>query len=293
MENKNAYNIFYEGLKNYLPSKSLHLIALLLAKHHVSLKITPKRSTKLGDYRPPFGKKGHRISINGDLNQYAFLNTLIHELAHLVTYEQYAQTVKSHGIEWKQNYQSLIRDFLNKDIFPTDLEKEIDNYMQNPSASSCNNPDLFLAFRKYNKKKSNTDDFWITKLVEELEDGEKFVSKNKVFVKENKLRKWYKCTEIATGKIFRFHPSAEVFVSEKEWLNEWTQKMMQKNETQVEKPKIALKDLPKDSLFKIKKRFFVKGRKLRTRYECKETITGSLYTVGANYMVEVVSENGN
>ena len=119
MSNTRAYDTFYKGLQDFLPPKSLHSIATYLAENEVFLKITPKRSTKLGDYRPPFGQKGHRISINGDLNPYAFLNTLVHELAHLLTYKQFAQTVNSHGIEWKQNYQMLMNAFLGKGIYST------------------------------------------------------------------------------------------------------------------------------------------------------------------------------
>ena len=34
--------------------------------------------------RYPYGKHGYRKPINGDLNQYAFLITFIHEMAHLM-----------------------------------------------------------------------------------------------------------------------------------------------------------------------------------------------------------------
>ncbi len=295
MKNQAAYDTFYKGLQKFIPQKSLHHIATLLAEYHVFLKITPNRKTKYGDYRPPNGQKGHRISINGDLNQYAFLNTLIHELAHLITYKQYARTVKSHGIEWKDNYKHLMSFFLGKDIFPADLEASIKKYFTKIYASSCSDPDLVLAFRKYDKKKNNENDVWITKLIDELENGDKFVSKNKIFVKEKKLRKWYKCIEVATGRAFRFHPSAEVLVSKTDLLEAWTEKLEQEKQAQqkVDEAKIALKDLAESQLFSIKKRVFVKGRKLRTRYECKDHLTGDLYTIGANYMVETVSKNDN
>ncbi len=43
----------------------------------------------LGDYRNSHAGKGHRISVNGNLNKYSFLITLLHELAHLFTYERF------------------------------------------------------------------------------------------------------------------------------------------------------------------------------------------------------------
>ena len=39
----------------------------------------------------------HRISVNGNLNKYSFLITLIHELAHLLTFTQYKNRVDPHG----------------------------------------------------------------------------------------------------------------------------------------------------------------------------------------------------
>jgi SprT protein len=47
----------------------------------------PARSSKLGDYRPPQRGLPHRISVNHNLNQHEFLITLIHEMAHLLCWE--------------------------------------------------------------------------------------------------------------------------------------------------------------------------------------------------------------
>ena len=83
-----------EGLQKYLPEAALPTIVEWLVKYKVYLKITKKRATKLGDYRSPSKGYGHRISINHDLNPYSFLDVMVHELAHLITFEQYKRSVK-------------------------------------------------------------------------------------------------------------------------------------------------------------------------------------------------------
>ena len=64
-----------------LPAGTATHVAELLGRLPVRLRIARPRRTKLGDHRPPGrGWTMHRISINDDLNPYAFLTTLLHEM---------------------------------------------------------------------------------------------------------------------------------------------------------------------------------------------------------------------
>ncbi len=202
-----------EGLQKYLPKEALPTIVEWLVKYKVFLKITQKRVSKLGDYRPPSRGYGHRISINHDLNPYSFLDVMVHELAHLVTYEQYKRTVKPHGREWKSNYQDMMRVFLGKEIFPADLEKAIEDYLQNPSASNCSDEHLYKAFKKYDAPSTTTLPHGFKKtFVEELAEGTKFLTATgQVFVKGIKLRKRYQCKQVNTGRLYVFSPIVEVY----------------------------------------------------------------------------------
>jgi Zn-dependent peptidase ImmA (M78 family) len=74
-----------QALAEYLPEGTFDLIAPILMEHRVHLTVTQQRKTILGDYRNAAIGKNHRISVNGNLNPYAFLITLLHELAHLFT----------------------------------------------------------------------------------------------------------------------------------------------------------------------------------------------------------------
>src|SRR5690554_6336368 len=87
-------------LEKYMPAQAAELIAQWIAETSCQFKITGSRKSKFGDYRPPFGGKGHRISVNHDLNPYAFLITTVHEFAHLHTWHEHKNKVQPHGPNW-------------------------------------------------------------------------------------------------------------------------------------------------------------------------------------------------
>jgi len=194
-------------LQQYLPAGTAPAVIGYLQQYKVHLTITRERKTVLGDYRHPARGNGHRISVNGNLNTYAFLVTLLHELAHLVTFEQHGNRVAAHGREWKDMFAGLLAQFIQHGVFPADLEKELLESLKNPAASSCAEAGLLRALRNYDKKKEHHH------LVEELAPGALFRTREgRVFRKEERLRKRFKCTEVATGKIYLFSPVYEIEV---------------------------------------------------------------------------------
>src|SRR5689334_17279170 len=107
-------------LQQFIPASAAHLVMNYLHQYKVHLTITKERKSVLGDYRHATHDSHHRISINGNLNKYSFLITLIHELAHLVTFMQFGNRVQSHGREWKVVYRHMLEDFLPLPCFPDD-----------------------------------------------------------------------------------------------------------------------------------------------------------------------------
>ncbi|MEO5890219.1 MAG: SprT-like domain-containing protein [Ferruginibacter sp.] len=196
-------------LKQYLPEGSFEEVSSYLLQYKVQLTITRERKSVLGDYRNSFADKNHRISVNGNLNQYAFLITLLHELAHLFTYERFGHRVLAHGQEWKNEYSKVLARFLLKKIFPPDIQKTLLKTLQNPAASSCADTSLLRVLHQYDAKKEGVS------LIEALPAGTLFKIKGgREFRKEAKVRKRYKCVEVATGKVYLFSPVYEVYVEE-------------------------------------------------------------------------------
>ena len=194
-------------LKNYLPEGSFEEVNYYLLHYKVQLTITRERKSVLGDYRNSHGDKNHRISVNGNLNPYAFLITLLHELAHLFTYEKFGHKVLAHGQEWKNEFGKILAQFLLKKIFPQDIQKTLYKTLENPAASSCADTALLRVLYQYDKKKDGV------MLIEAVPIGALFAIKgDRIFKKEEKVRKRYKCLEVSTGKMYLFSPVYEVLM---------------------------------------------------------------------------------
>jgi hypothetical protein len=192
-------------LQNYLPPGTYEAVAGYLHRYKVHLTVARERKSILGDYRHSTHHVNHRISVNGNLNSYSFLITLLHELAHLLTFEQYKNKVLAHGREWKMIYSQLLAQFLKNKIFPADIEKELLLSLKNPAASSCAEDGLLRVLRKYDERESHH------RLVEELSINAIFrTSDGRIFQRGEKLRKRFKCKEVKTGKIYLFSPVYEV-----------------------------------------------------------------------------------
>src|SRR5579862_1492391 len=186
-------------LQKFIPAESAQLTLDYLHQFKVHLTITRERKTVLGDYRHAVNGKNHRISINGSLNKYAFLITLIHELAHLVTFLQYGNRVQAHGREWKLLYRKILEDFLKLHIFPEDILAALKKSLHDLPASSCADEPLMRVLRKYDFKKDSS------LFVEQLAEGALFTMEDgTVFRKGKKLRKRFQCTELSTGRLYLF-----------------------------------------------------------------------------------------
>jgi SprT protein len=193
-----------EYLKQFIPPAAVPRVLEYLHHYKVHLTITRERKSVLGDYRHATSQKNHRISVNGNLNPYAFLITLVHELAHLVTFMQHGHKVQAHGREWKTCYAMLLQDFLGKEIFPAVIERTLLQSMHDLPASSCADENLMRVLKGFDKDNGLV-------MVESLPEGQLFdIGEGRIFKKGKKLRKRYQCLEIKTNKLYLFSPIYEV-----------------------------------------------------------------------------------
>lgn len=192
-------------LQTYLPEGTAGAVLEYLHQYKVHLTIARERKSILGDYRHRTHQANHRISVNGNLNTYAFLITLLHELAHLLTFEQFGNKVMAHGAEWKTIYGRLLHQFLQHHLFPPEIEKELRRTLVDPGASSCSEDGLIRVLRKFDPVSSGH------RLVEEIPVNNLFrTNDGRVFQKGVKLRKRYKCKEVKSGREYLFSPVYEV-----------------------------------------------------------------------------------
>jgi SprT protein len=218
--NEDPRILMIKVLEPHLPEKSVGFIINWLIDNNVQLRISNSRTTKLGDYRPPRQGAIPRISVNHNLNKYAFLITLVHEMAHHLVMDplephhpvisfRKKKRPKPHGTEWRSHYRDLMVPFMIPAIFPQDIIEIMQQYLVNPKASSTADQKLFRILKKY-----------------DVPDGSEFIDKlpfdavfqlrnGRSFRKKEKMRKRYRCISMDNGRIYLFNPMAQVFLTEK------------------------------------------------------------------------------
>lgn len=191
----------------FIPQTAISLVEDLITEHRINLKIVNERQTKHGDFRRlPNGR--FQITVNNSLNKYQFLLTLIHEIAHHVTYQTYGR-VKPHGKEWKTTFQHLMLPFLNREIYPDSILQPLANYLKNPKASTGSDVNLTLALKEGIATQGKCFIF-------DVPNDSSFIFKDKVYKMVKKRRTRYECLQIATKKTYLFNQNAEVTLIENE-----------------------------------------------------------------------------
>ncbi|MDP5001272.1 MAG: SprT-like domain-containing protein [Flavobacterium sp.] len=193
-----------EVLLNYLPEHAVHHCFELIKTNHVHLKIVNERITRHGDYRRD-AQGFHLITVNASLNKYRFLITLIHEISHLVAFENFGRNIKPHGEEWKHTFQRLMVPFIRPEIFPNQLLPLLAKHFRNPKASSDTDAKLAIALKQFDQKETDKN------YIFEIPMGSHFRIHNGKIFKKTALRvKRYECMEISSGRMYLFQPNAEV-----------------------------------------------------------------------------------
>ena len=195
---------FHGVLSKYLPEEFVSYVVQIIMDSGVRFKIVAPRSTKLGDFKVNSKKNDKpQITVNGDLNPYAFLITTLHELAHLNTHMKYGNNVSPHGKEWKNEFALLLDPVLTENFLPNKLKIILTKSIKNLKASSCSDLHLSRELKKYDTSKN-------TITLEELEENSIFELNKKIFSKGYLRRTRYLCKEKDSGKSYLVHALAEV-----------------------------------------------------------------------------------
>jgi len=194
----------FKVLSKYLPNGTVEYVGSLFASYPVVFKIVRPRKSKLGDFRSPFEGQKPQITINGNLNEFSFLITTIHEFAHLKTWIEYKNQVKAHGQEWKMNFIELMHPIVKMGILPRDIEQALLNSFSNMKASSCTDIQLQRVLKKYDAFQDNEI------LLEILPKYSKFILDSKVFSKGELRRTRFLCKDEHSGKQYLIYKLAVV-----------------------------------------------------------------------------------
>jgi hypothetical protein len=171
--------------------------------HPFDFIISRARNSKLGDYRYS-PSKGHQITVNHNLNSYAFLITYLHEVAHLLTFEKHKNKVLPHGQEWKIAFKELFEPLLEEELLPKSLIMVLKDYLKNPSASSTGHGPLVNLLKTFDTESSELVP------IQSLQEDQVFSIKNLQFRKGKLRRTRYICKEISSGKLYLVSKNAQV-----------------------------------------------------------------------------------
>ena len=190
-----------DDILKFSPKSAHSLLQNIIEKHKLNIRIVKDRKTKLGDFR--VSHLSHLITINKGLNKYAFLITLIHEIAHFICWDKYRNNILPHGKEWKREFTILLIPFIGSNVFPNDIKSKLEIHLQNPKASSCNDYQLQKALNKYNNNQKIL-------LIDIPENTIFNYGTKKTFIKRKKIRKRILCRDLDSQKEYLFNPITEV-----------------------------------------------------------------------------------
>jgi len=194
-----------EIFKQYVPNAAVAYCFELWKKHAFYLNIKQKRATKLGDYRYDPRDRSHTITVNADLNQYSFLVTYLHEVAHLTTQLQMGNKAEPHGSEWKSEFRKIALPMVSTEVFPLEIVIALQHYFKNPTASSCSDPALMRALHGFDTDSPAT-------LLADVSMGKTFELSGRLFIKENIQRTRILCKELSSGRKYLIHKAALVIL---------------------------------------------------------------------------------
>ena len=196
-------NSHQQVFERFVPAKAVAYCSKLYDYFGFEFKIKKSRQTKLGDYRFERASGKHTITINNDLNPYAFLVTYIHEVAHLVTFKEHGRKVNPHGAEWKESFKKAMEPVLNAEVFPPNVLLALKNYFKNPKASSCSDPVLYNVLRQFDPPGNTIP-------LSKISIGQTFIFNGKTYVKLEKKRTRSVCQEMETKRKYLISEIASV-----------------------------------------------------------------------------------
>ncbi len=191
-----------------LPPGVTGYVSELLVRQPLELRLVAPRRSKLGDHRPPRrGASVHRITVNENLNPYAFLTTLLHEVAHAATWERHRgrRRPRPHGPEWQAEFSGILRPIVGCGFLPAVVESALARSLQASTAATCSDRGLVLALAQFDATPKGHV------RVEDLPERSVFRAPNgAVFRLGRSLRTRRECFELRTGREYRVHGLALV-----------------------------------------------------------------------------------
>lgn len=184
----------------HLPKASAAYGRKLWQQYGFMFRVVKPRRARLGDFRAlPQGQT--LITVNADLNPYAFLITYVHEVAHAEVYRTGRRLTKPHGRAWQTAFQRLMQPLLTDTVFPEAILEPLRTYMAKPAATTSASPGLMLALRQSDPP--TTDSVKAERvLLRDVPEGHSFQFAKKTYVRGTLRRTRVVCKEMVSGRAY-------------------------------------------------------------------------------------------
>lgn len=193
-------------LHAFISSRACLLVEQWVNKSPVRIVVVAPRKTKWGDYRKPGAGMPARITVNRDANPHRFLMVLTHELAHHMVFIRYGNTVRPHGLQWKNTFFQMLQDLNEHNVFPEKIRQALPQNASQLKASASGNRYLYRVLKTLDKPHLD-----IKPSVEELPANAVFKLPNgHAFKKMGKKRVRILCQSLKNKKYYLFSPDFEV-----------------------------------------------------------------------------------
>lgn len=191
-------------LATYLPENtSLELFQHWLEREEFALQLKKPRASKLGDFRPPQKGQKPTITLNSNLKPYQFLTTLVHEIAHLKTWNTYGRKAAPHGVEWKSCFAQMLIELSRDPALHPNYKEAILRHSQRPKSNTGADMNL-------QKVILGLDEVNPVALLGELGPEDEFVFRNRRFKYLGKRRTRALVEELSTGRQFTIPLVAQI-----------------------------------------------------------------------------------
>jgi SprT protein len=190
------------------PEDTRWLINEYFTRYSFHLRITKPRKLRLGSFRGANRNEIPVINLNNDLGAYSFLLVFLHELAHLVVWQQYGRKAAPHGKEWKKAYQELTAPLMDGKYLPMDLTAGLERYFLKSKAS-------FQRDIGFQRILHTLDGKGQLLTLNDIPDKQTFnLTDGKQMVKIERIRTRYKCYCPSNKRYYLVSPAAQIFIPE-------------------------------------------------------------------------------
>ncbi len=184
----------------HLPAASAAYGRKLWQHYGFTFHVVRPRRSRLGNFRA-FSQGPTFITVNADLNPYAFLITYVHEVAHAEVNKTYRRRQKPHGRAWQMAFQQLMQPLLTEAFFPAAVLVPLINYLTKPAATTSANPALAQSLRQFDAPENGAPGPE-QMLLGDVPEGSLFCFAKKTYQRGTLRRTRVVCKEVASGKLY-------------------------------------------------------------------------------------------